>query len=426
MNKIVFLSAVFLFGIIQTAAQVIVLPPLNGKNEPYDACKIIRPRVFRTCNPGEERKPYAEPLFEAIAVGDLTALKKLIAEGADVNIKGENGATALAFAAQYNDLEMVEILLKAGANPNSEIEGSWSPLIAAASGYCSKVTETLIKAGANVNAKTSNGDTPLFNAVEANNFEIAKILVENGADIYSGGLGAYVNESTYERSPIISAVKHNNLPLVKYFLEKDTEKKFAPLYDTALFYAVSRADDEMARHFISLGANPKGKDKTRGMPLAAAISRGNLAMVEYLVSLGAEVNLPQGFYPPLNPAVIHGHTEIIKFLIEKGANVNQKSDWSALIEAVRNNRLEIVKILVKAGADVNARAYDGWTVLMTAAGYDSSSDGKVRLEIVKFLIANGADVNGKDTDEDITVLMIAQSNERAEIVRLLEENGATR
>ena len=418
MNKIISLSGILLFSIIQIAAQVIVLPPINSKNEPYDACKITRPRVWRTCT-GEQRKPYSEPLFEAVDVGDLDALKKLIANGADVNIKGENGLTALIMAIQHSDLEMVELLLKEGANPNSETDGAWTPLIAAASSRCTKIAETLIKAGASVNVKSSWQYTPLFAAADSNNFEVVKILVDAGADIYSG------ESSNGERSPFISAVKFDNLEMVKYFLAKDTDKKFAALYDLALYYALSGASNEMARFFIKLGANPKGGEKSRGTPLAVAISRGNLEMVKYLISLGAEVNLPKGFYPPLNPAVINGHLEIVKYLIEKGANVNQKSDWSALIEAVRNNRLEIVKILVKAGADVNARAYDGWTVLMTAAGYDSS-DGKVRIEIVKFLIENGADVNGKDDDEDLTVLMIARSNERAEIVRLLEENGAVK
>lgn len=420
MKKTIFLSAIFLFGVFQCAAQFVNLPLPNGKNEPYDACKITRPRVFRTCDPSYERKPLSEPLLEAIAVGDLAAFKKLIAEGADVNVKGENGITPLLTAVQYGDLEMVEILLEAGANPNSETEGSWSPLIAAANSFCTKIPETLIKAGASVNVKTSNGYTPLFNAAEANNFEAVKLLIANGADIYTEDL------TNHERSPFISAVKHNNLPMVKFFLEKDTDKKFAALYDTALYYALIGASDEMARFLIGIGADPVGKGKNRGMPLAAAISRGNFEMVKYLVGLGAEVNPPQGFYPPLNPAVIYGHTEIVKFLIEKGADVNRKTDWSALIEAVRNNRLEIVKILIKAGANVNARAYDGWTVLMTAAGYDKDYDGKIRLEIVKVLIANGADVNGKDDDEDLTVLMIARANERHEIVKLLEENGVTR
>ncbi len=418
MNKVVFLSVIFLFGIIQAAAQTIILPTVNSKNEPYDACQVTRPRVWRTCNAGEERKPYPEPLLEAIAVGDLDVFKKLIAEGADVNIKGENGLTALVLAIQHQDLEMIEILLETGVNPNSETDLALTPLIAAASGYCPKITETLVKAGANVNAKSSWEYTPLFNAAESNHFETVKFLVANGANIYTENL------TDHERSPFISAVKRDNLPMVKFFLEKDSEKKFAALYDTALFYALSGVSDEMARFFISLGADPKGKDKTRGMPLAATIARGNLEMVKYLVSLGAEVNLPKGFYPPLNPAVINGHTEIVEFLIEKGANVNQKSDWSALIEAVRNNHLEIAKILIDAGADVNARAYDGWTVLMTAAGYDKSYDGKVRIEIVKLLIENGADVKGKDDDEELTVLMIARSGERHEIVRLLEENGA--
>ncbi|MEP6963817.1 MAG: ankyrin repeat domain-containing protein, partial [Acidobacteriota bacterium] len=53
---------------------------------------------------------------DAVMRGDKTAVRKLLAEKADVNVAQSDGATALHWAVFQSDKEMVDLLLRAGAN----------------------------------------------------------------------------------------------------------------------------------------------------------------------------------------------------------------------------------------------------------------------------------------------------------------------
>jgi hypothetical protein len=90
------------------------------------------------------------PLIEASELGNEAYVKKLIANGVQVNAVDAKGNTALLRAAYHGN---------------------------------TKVVESLVKAGANVNATDKYGRTALHYAAINNSPDIAKILVDNGADI---------------------------------------------------------------------------------------------------------------------------------------------------------------------------------------------------------------------------------------------------
>ena len=54
-------------------------------------------------------------LIDAAKDGDLVKVKELIAAGADVNAKDDDGWTALMYAAEKGYTEIIEILKAAGA-----------------------------------------------------------------------------------------------------------------------------------------------------------------------------------------------------------------------------------------------------------------------------------------------------------------------
>jgi len=56
------------------------------------------------------------PLLQAIQNNDLARVKALVTDGADVNIRDENKATALMWAAYKADLEMVQYLVVQAAD----------------------------------------------------------------------------------------------------------------------------------------------------------------------------------------------------------------------------------------------------------------------------------------------------------------------
>ena len=62
------------------------------------------------------------PLNKAAEQGATEVVRKMIAKGADVNLKASGGTTALHVAAANGHTEIVDILLAAGADPNASVK----------------------------------------------------------------------------------------------------------------------------------------------------------------------------------------------------------------------------------------------------------------------------------------------------------------
>src|SRR5579872_3838535 len=88
---------------------------------------------------------------DAAMHGDKAAVRKLIAEHANVNAPQTDGATALHWAAYLSDKEMTDMLIRAGATPKvANIEGATPLWIASVNGYAA-IIAALLAAGADPN-----------------------------------------------------------------------------------------------------------------------------------------------------------------------------------------------------------------------------------------------------------------------------------
>lgn len=91
--------------------------------------------------------------------GEIQHAKRLLDNGATINVQSDDGTTAIALATQKNKGSMVEFLLQSGADPNlAEINGI-TPLMRAAFNGQTYIGELLIKNGACIDAKTKDGVT---------------------------------------------------------------------------------------------------------------------------------------------------------------------------------------------------------------------------------------------------------------------------
>ena len=115
----------------------------------------------------------------------------LIRKGADVNLKENEGKTALLWAAS-NSLPNAKILIENGANVNFAANDGMTPFIQATLGVSSgkvpmEMCELLRKNGANVNAaltrKNASGWTALHYAAVNGDLELVKYLIRHGANI---------------------------------------------------------------------------------------------------------------------------------------------------------------------------------------------------------------------------------------------------
>lgn len=120
------------------------------------------------------------------AKGAIKAAKRLIASGADVNIRTTRDFTPLHIAAGTDDIEFAKILISKGADINAKIDNGETPLNFATccSGHkdSTEMIELLLKHGANINSN-SKLQSPLMGACLYSYYNMVKYLVENGADI---------------------------------------------------------------------------------------------------------------------------------------------------------------------------------------------------------------------------------------------------
>ena len=141
-------------------------------------------------------------------VGGLAFVRKLVAHGADANVrlaKGESGfadftttgSTPFVLAARTGDLPLMKLLLNRGADPFITNADNSTALLAAAgigdlgSGQQSAGTEAeaieavklLLELGSDINAVDKNGETAMHGAAYQNWPQLVEFLNESGADV---------------------------------------------------------------------------------------------------------------------------------------------------------------------------------------------------------------------------------------------------
>jgi len=129
-------------------------------------------------------------LHQSVQAGDLSRVRKLLADGANVNAKDKYGNTSLHYAITTvsrsysldNVMKLMLLLIDKGADVNAGNQNNQTPLHWAAAYGREEIVELLVKKRALVNVKDKDGHTPLDWAQRSEYQKIVDFLTIHGAD----------------------------------------------------------------------------------------------------------------------------------------------------------------------------------------------------------------------------------------------------
>lgn len=118
-------------------------------------------------------------LLLSATLGDTETTMKLIKDGANINVEGDNGETPILAAVYQNHIETVKALIDAGADIEIQDEKQSNPFLYASREGYTDIVKLLINAGANTKETTRSGGTALISASERGHVEVVKELLEH-------------------------------------------------------------------------------------------------------------------------------------------------------------------------------------------------------------------------------------------------------
>jgi len=420
------------------------------------------------------------PLHWAVYRDDASAVRSLIASGADVKATTRVGAiTPLSLACTNGDVAVIELLLKAGADVKAPTSDGATPLMLAAASGSVDALKLLIDRDADVNAKESaDGHTALMFAAAKNRAAAVELLLKNGADAAATSTVEKLERSRVDEdgNPIPAAPAGGAGRGAQAGggrsgggLGGQARGASATIMGgmTALLLAAREGNLESARALFAGGANiNQASESDKTSPLVIAITNGHYDLAKFLLDHGADANLAtvDGLTPLYdaedtewaevgwgpNPITFQErvtYLDLMKALLEHGANPNARlikplwfrptshnQEWvdkkgaTAFWRAAQSSDVAAMRLLKSAGADPNLATEEGVTPLMVAAGLGWGANATRNvpdswLAAVRYCVELGADVNAKDA-YSYTALHGAAYRGDNEVVKFLVQKGA--
>ena len=246
-----------------------------------------------------ERKK-RKSLYRAISQNNFDGLVKAVSQGALINANDRFGHTPLHYSAFKGNTRFLDYLLQNGGDPNARGKHLSTPLHSAAWGRNMEVFELLLEDGADVDARTDEGETPCMTAALRGEKEMLEVLFALSADPH--------------------AVDSHGSNLIDL--------------------AAAGGHSEIVKLLSEMGVQENN-------PLHVAAGTGNLLRLKQLLKNGHKVNARDGFgATPLLIAIVSGNMEVVQFLLSKGADpmIEAKDGYTLMHGAAFSGSKQMVRL----------------------------------------------------------------------------------
>jgi len=277
---------------------------------------------------GAQSRSLDKELFQAVAKGDLGAVRVLLENGASIDAHDDGRGTPLMVAVGSHNIAMVKLLLEKGANISVRDKYEETALTEAVRSFDSNMLRTLLEGNPDINDK-------------------------NAALLQAAGDGPVVIQT-------VGASLNPNGPR-----------------DHAATAPLEQPWVTNVRLLLDSGANLEARDEEGSTPLMRAASYGQTETFKLLIERGAKISVrdKRGMTPLIAAAcacaiaTMNGTYDILKILMEKGANVNawDKDGRTALMLAASSpDDPSSVELLLNNGANPFVKDKRGYTALTFA------------------------------------------------------------
>lgn len=146
-----------------------------------DLPDVVRKLIAQGIDPNSRAEDGLPAIHKAFRDDSPKVVEVLIDQPAlNVNLRNSAGETPLMMAAIRGNLSAMRRLIERGAQVNQE---GWTPLHYAASQTAVEPLALLLEKGADINARSPNGSTALMMAARYGSEDGTKLLLRRGADV---------------------------------------------------------------------------------------------------------------------------------------------------------------------------------------------------------------------------------------------------